>query len=333
MALLNFSRILPLCTSTNPSQLLCSHRLRRKPRNWALANFIVLTNTKHESLRTGTYEQFEKEGKASEVFLQRSGGKHRRHSISTSHPMESKSHLHFEKAVTGSISTGENEHLATTSTVEIQTIEFVLDEENSLGFRIQDLSHDSSQQYAAGLAVSGLAEVGQAENKGVQVGWYVIAVDGRAVQSQAELLTKIAAAKFDAKSLGTACVVKVSFMPLGGEHFPGELSLRLQVARLESEVQQHARVSADAIASFSESKQAYERKIAFLQQKLIDTKGGTGSIDFSPRGNGSASSTPKAGQPKGVNPRASARSKSWGVTDAAGTRNVLHSKSSSVVAM
>lgn len=309
-------------------------RLRRKPRNWAVANFIVLTNTNHESLRTGTYEQVEKEGKASELFMQRSGEKYRRHSMNTALPMESSTHLQLDKSVTGSIYAEENGHKASHSSVEIQSIEFVLDEENSLGFRIQDLSHDSSQQYAAGLAVSGLAELGQAEKKGVQVGWYVIAVDGRAVQSQAELLTKIAAAKFDAKSLGTACVVKVSFMPLGGEHFPGELSLRLQIARLESEVQQHARVSADAIASFSESKQAYERKIAFLQQKLIDTKGGNGSGEFAPRGSGSASSTPKGGQPKGVNPRASARSKSWGVTDdSAGTRNALHSKSTSVVAM
>jgi len=319
--------------STDSSPSLCSQRLRRKPRNWAVANFIVLTNTKHESLRTGTYEEVEKEGKASAVFMQRSGEKYRRHSISTSRPMESSSYLHSDKTAMGSISTEDNGHLASTSSVEIQTIEFVLDEENSLGFRIQDLSHDSSQQHAAGLAVSGLAKFGQAEKKGVQVGWYVIAVDGRAVQSQVELLTKIAAAKFDAKSLGTACIVKVSFMPIGGEHFPGELSLRLQIARLESEVQQHARVSADAIASFSESKQAYERKIAFLQQKLIDTKGGNGSGEFTPRGSGSASSTPKAGQPKGVNPRAGARFKSWGVIESSGTRNALHSKPSSVVAM
>jgi hypothetical protein len=218
-----------------------------------------------------------------------------------------------------------------TAPVEVQIIEFILDEENSLGFRIQDFSNDSSQQSAEGLAVSGLAEFGQAENKGVQVGWFVIAVDGRAVQSQAELLTKISAAKFDAQSLGTSCFVKVSFMPPGAEHYPGELSLRLQIARLQSEVQQHAQVTADAVAAYSESKQAYERKISFLQHKLIETRGSGGPLNESTSRRGS--SLPKTPLQKGTGPRTSASPKAVSGGDSAGTRNALHYKPPSVVAI
>lgn len=296
-----------------------------------MATFIVLTNTKHESLRTGSHEQVEKEAKASGVLLQRSDEINARRPSSLSRPTRRSSHSHVEKPATRSSFSGEGEHSTLTALVEVQTIDFVLDEENSLGFRIQDLSHDSSQQSAAGLAVSGLAALGQAENKGVQVGWFVIAVDGRAVQSQAELLTKIAAAKFDAQSLGTSCVVKVSFMPPGGEHYPGELSLRLQIARLQSEVQQHAQVSADAVAAFSESKQGYERKVVFLQQKLLEARGSGGpSHESTPRRSGSL---PRTILSRGTSPRTSASPRTVNGSDSAETRNALHYKPPSAVAI